>query len=106
MGTYAWGGQDTFPLACAYGSNALRVLVAPSLPHPTVGCLAFSCHFNVIPVQRSLRDPSSASMLRVLQLALALTATVYAVVAVSGEQQAWQQACIATPLPVTLSESG
>ena len=57
----------------------------PPPPVPAVSCLAFTCHFNLVPVQCSLKDPSSGHMLRVLQLALAVCAAVYATVAVCGE---------------------
>lgn len=56
----------------------------PHLPSPPVSCLAFTCHFNLVPVQCSLKDPSSGHMLRVLQLALAVCVLVYATVAVCG----------------------
>lgn len=83
------------------GRDALyQVAVAPlcrqpltracSCPPPLspVSCLAFTCHFNLVPVQCSLKDPSSGHMLRVLQLALAVCVLVYATVAVCG---AWWQ---------------
>lgn len=38
----------------------------------------------MIPVQRSLRDPSSAHMVRVLRLALGACAAIYFTVALSG----------------------
>lgn len=52
---------------------------------PAVSALSFTCHFNLLPIRASLRDPSRDNMLRVIQLALAVCVAIYATVAVSGE---------------------
>ena len=41
-------------------------------------------HFQLLPVKVSLKDPTCSSMLRVLRLALAVCASIYAIVAISG----------------------
>lgn len=74
--------------APAFPMQAVFEALLPAVPPPTplpVSCLAFTCHFNLVPVQCSLKDPSSSHMLRVLQLALAVCVLVYATVAVCGE---------------------
>jgi hypothetical protein len=50
-----------------------------------VSCLAFTMHFQLLPVKASLKEPSCSAMLRVLRLALAVCALIYATVAISGK---------------------
>ena len=55
--------------APAFPMQAVFEALLPAVPPPTplpVSCLAFTCHFNLVPVQCSLKDPSSSHMLRVL----------------------------------------
>ena len=76
-------------------ASTFRIFVRPPccfalLPtHPAeclcaVSCLAFTMHFQLLPVKASLKDPSCISMLRVLRLALVVCSSIYATVAVSG----------------------
>eukprot|EP00887_Chlorella_sp_A99_P006325 scaffold3.g6325.t1 len=50
----------------------------------SVACLAFTIHFVVLPVQASLKDEDTPSMLRVLRHAVGLCTAIYAGVALSG----------------------
>lgn len=72
------------PDAAAMGGGTPLGMATSILAVVSVSCLAFTCHFNLVPVQCSLKDPSSSHMLRVLQLALAVCVLVYATVAVCG----------------------
>lgn len=50
-----------------------------------MSALSFTCHFNLLPIRASLKNPSRACMLGVIRLALAVCAAIYGTVAVSGE---------------------
>ena len=57
----------------------------PPLPPPAaVSCLALTCHFNLLPVKSSLKNPSLSNMLRVIRISVLACAVIYSAVAVSG----------------------
>lgn len=94
----AWARLWTGTFSCLPPRKLCTEALLPAAPLPkplAVSCLAFTCHFNLVPVQCSLKDPSSSHMLRVLQLALAVCVLVYATVAVCGEL--WQQVSFIMP---------
>ncbi|KAI3429739.1 hypothetical protein D9Q98_010054 [Chlorella vulgaris] len=65
------------------GGSPLGILTS-LLTVVSVSCLAFTCHFNLLPIKNSLRDPSCCSMLRVVKLGLLVCALIYSMVAISG----------------------
>jgi amino acid permease len=50
----------------------------------SVTCLAFTCHFNLMAVQKSLLDPRVETMQQVMRMSTSFTTTLYTVVAASG----------------------
>ena len=86
-----------FSIPSNFGGNlqhdCVRSPASPRPPRPpqpaprAVSALSFSCHFNVLPIKASLAKPSQGGMLRVIWLALAVCAAIYATVAVSGERR-------------------
>ena len=74
---------------CAYVPAAwLAETLQPShlLPQPALSYLAFTCHFNLLPIKASLRSSSCSCMLRVVKLALLVCASIYSTVVTSGEK--------------------
>lgn len=56
---------------------------------PAVSALAYTCQFNLMPIQASLRNNTSSGMHRVLISGLAFCAVLYGAVAISGACSVW-----------------
>jgi amino acid permease len=78
-------GVRLLPDAAVLGPSPLEA-AANVLSIVSVSALAFTCQFNLLPIQKSLREPGLGSMRRVLLLGLALCAALYTTVAISGAQ--------------------
>ncbi|KAL4427706.1 hypothetical protein ABPG75_001795 [Micractinium tetrahymenae] len=76
-------GVHFLPHGEQLGASLLDKLTA-LLTVISVGALAFTCQFNLLPIQKSLRDSSQCGMMRVLVVGLASCTALYATVAVSG----------------------
>ncbi|KAL4421082.1 hypothetical protein ABPG77_001377 [Micractinium sp. CCAP 211/92] len=72
------------PDAATMGGGTPLGILTSVLTVVSVSALSFTCHFNLLPIRASLKNPSRACMLRVIRLALAVCAAIYGTVAVSG----------------------
>lgn len=100
------GGEQEGRPACDSERSKLILSTLP-VSRLAVSALAFTCHFNLLPVQASLKDGSPASMQRVLSGGLTFCALLYATVAASGESSALGARCRLLPnaaCPVALSK--
>ena len=65
-------------------------LTAPPAAHPArlhaVSCLAYTCHFNLLPIKASLKNPTADNMSHVVKLSLVVCTFIFASIAVSGER--------------------
>ena len=75
---------DLLPDFSAMGSGSPLDVATCLLTVVSIGCLAFTCQFNLLPIQHSLKDSRTPAMLRVTCYGLGLCAALYALVAVSG----------------------
>lgn len=66
------------------GDGSPLAILTSLLTVVSVSALAFTCHFNLLPIKSSLRNPSQGNMLLVIRAALVVCAAIYSAVAVSG----------------------
>ncbi|KAI7839147.1 hypothetical protein COHA_007150 [Chlorella ohadii] len=76
-------GVRWLPSYEAIGGSPLGALTSV-LTVVSVSALAFTCQFNLLPIQKSLKDSSLGGMNRVLYVGLAFCAALYGTVAISG----------------------
>ncbi|GAB4822555.1 hypothetical protein N2152v2_009601 [Parachlorella kessleri] len=77
-------GVHVLPSFADIADGSIRGVATALLTVVSVSAMAFTCHFNLLPIQQSLKDPRGCTMLCVIRRTLLLCAAFYTTVAMSG----------------------